>query len=453
MEHTSTTSPPNSLWSIAPGMRTFVTVWAGQLVSLLGTGMTRFALLIWAYQQTGAATTVALLGFFSFIPFIIISPLAGIVVDRVDRRLVMLFSDLAAGLTTIGLLILYSGGNLAIWHLYAAGLLTGIFEAFQGPAYSAATTLLVAPKDFSRVNGLRTLADSASQVLAPLMAGALLVWIGLAGVMWVDVATFVVALVTLLLVRFPRPVAGEAEHAPGHWRADVSFGLRFIFERPGLVGLIIIFMGLNLFGTITYFAILPALILGRGAGELGWSAVQMGLGLGGVAGSVVASTWGGPKRRIHAIYGGAALSFMCDWFFAFGKSVPVWTMGAFLASFFIPLIMGNNQTIWQNKTPPAAQGRVFAASGMLRMATMPVAYLVAGPLADHVFEPAMEAGGALVPVFGPLVGIGPGSGMAVMFFFTGILGTSMALCGYLWRPARRVELDLPDYAPVLVEAS
>src|SRR5262245_37474993 len=142
MEQTTTSSELKPLWVFPAGMRTFIIVWAGQLVSLLGTGMTRFALLIWAYQQTGAATTVALLGFFSFIPFILISPLAGMVVDRADRRLVMLFSDLAAGLTTIGLLFLYLSGDLAIWHLYAAGLLTGIFEAFQGPAYSAATTLL-----------------------------------------------------------------------------------------------------------------------------------------------------------------------------------------------------------------------------------------------------------------------------------------------------------------------
>jgi MFS transporter, DHA3 family, macrolide efflux protein len=438
------TPVPLAWAAFPPGLRTFLIIWAGQLVSLLGTGMTRFALLIWAYQQTGAATTVALLGFFSFIPFILISPLAGIVVDRVDRRLVMIFSDLAAGITTIGLLLLYSSGDLAIWHLYAAGLLMGIFEAFQGPAYSASTTLLVAPKEYSRVNGLRTLAESASQVLAPLMAGVLLVWIGLAGVMWVDVATFLVAMVTLLIVRIPRPSADGSEHAPSHWRADMSYGLRFIFQRPGLVGLIAIFVGLNLFGTITYFAILPALILARGAGELGWATVQMGLGLGGVVGSLFASTWGGPRRRIHAIYGGAALSFMCDWFFAFGQTVPVWTTGAFLASLFIPLIMGNNQSIWQSKVPPAAQGRVFAASGMLRMASMPVAYLLAGPLADRVFEPGMRAGGVLAPIFGPLVGTGPGTGMALMFFFTGILGTSMALCGYLWPPARRVELDLPD---------
>jgi MFS family permease len=409
--------------------------------------MTRFALLIWAYQQTGAATTVALLGFFSFIPFVVVSPLAGMVVDRVDRRLVMLFSDLAAGITTIGLLFLYLSGDLAIWHLYAAGLLTGIGEAFQGPAYSAATTLMVAPKDFNRVNGLRTLAESASQVLAPLFAGALMVWIGLAGVMWVDVATFVVAMVTLLIVRVPQPVADDSEHAPGHWRTDMIYGLRFIFQRPGLVGLTAILVGLNLFATITYFSILPALILGKGAGELGWATVQMGLGLGGVMGSILASTWGGPKRRIHAIYGAAALSFMTDWFFAFGQTVIVWTAGAFVGSFFVPLIMGNNRSIWQSKVPPAAQGRVFAASGMLRTAVNPIAYLVAGPLADQVFGPAMRAGGALAPLFGPLIGTGPGAGIALMFFFTGILGTSMAICGYLWRPSRRVEVDLPDYLP------
>ena len=433
--------------SLSPGMRVFLVIWAGQLVSLLGTGMTRFALLIWAYQQTGEATTVALLGFFSYIPFVLVSPLAGMVVDRVDRRLVMLFSDLAAGVTTIGLLALYMGGDLAIWHLYAAGLLTGIAEAFQGPAYNAATTLLVEPKNFNRVNGLRALAENASQVLAPLMAGGLMVWIGLGGVMWVDVATFLVAMVTLLVVRVPHPVAGDAEHAPGHWRADMSYGLRFIFQRPGLVGLTAIFVGMNLFGTLTYFAILPALILGKGAGELGWASVQMGLGLGGVAGSLLAATWGGPQRRIHAIYGGAALSFACDWFFAFGESVAVWTTGAFLASFFIPLIVGNNRSIWQSKVPPAAQGRVFAASGMLRVAVNPIAYLLAGPLADRVFEPGMLPGGALVPIFGSLIGTGPGSGIALMFFFTGILGTSMALFGYVWRPSRRVEIDLPDYHP------
>ena len=118
--------------------------------------------------------------------------------------------------------------------------------------------------------------------------------------------------------------------------------------------------------------------------------------------------------------------------------VAVWTVGAFVASFFIPLIMGNNNSIWQSKV-------------LLRTAVNPLAYLVAGPLADQVFGPAMRADGSLAPIFGPLIGTGPGAGIALMFFFTGILGTSMAICGYLWRPSRRVEVDLPDYLPAQAE--
>lgn len=429
---------------LTPGLRTFLIIWAGQLVSLLGTGLTRFGLLIWAYQQTGAATTVALLGFYNFIPYILISPVAGMVVDRFDRRKVMLLADLGAGVITLGLFWLYLRGELAIWHLYAAGMLTGVFESFQSPAYAAAATMLVAPKDYSRVSGMRALAESASQVIAPLLAGALLIWVGLAGLMVIDFVTFLVAVGTLAVVRVPRPSA-SGEHAPSHWRADLVYGLKFIWARPGLVGLTAIFIGLNLFGTITYFAVLPAMVLARGGGELGWAAVQMGLGAGGVAGSLLVSLWGGPKRKIHGVYGAAALSFLFDWAFALGRSVPIWTTGAFFASFFIPLIVASNQAIWMSKTPPASQGRVFAAQGMLRTLSMPIGYLVAGPLADHVFGPAMMAGGWLAPWFGLLVGVGPGAGIALMFLCTGVLGVTMALLGYAWRPARRVEIDLPDY--------
>jgi hypothetical protein len=179
----------------------------------------------------------------------------------------------------------------------------------------------------------------------------------------------------------------------------------------------------------------------------------MALGLGGVAGGIIASVWRGPRRRIHAIYGGAALSFLFgDSLLGLGRSVPVWSVAAFVAAIFIPMIMANDRAIWQSKTPPTAQGRVFAANGMIRVAPMPLAALAAGPLADRIFEPAMAEGGWLTPIFGPLVGTGPGTGIAVLFLGTCILGTAMSLGGYLWRPARRVEIDLPDYLPMPLEA-
>ena len=358
----------------------------------------------------------------------------------------MIVADLGAGLSTVAILALLATGELAIWHLFAAAFLSGMCEAFQGPAYSAASTLLVTPQDYSRVNGLRSLADAAAQVAAPALAGLLLVGVGLHGVLLVDIATFLVAVTALCFVRFPAPppIAGDADR---HLRADLVFGVRYIVQRPGLVGLLIVFMGINLFGTLTYMAVLPAMILARTDNDqLGWAAVQVALGAGSVVGALIASGWRGPARRVHLIYGGSALSFlMGDLLFALGRSVPVWTVAAFLASVFIPLIMAGERAIWQSKVPPALQGRVFAANNMLRMATMPVGYLLAGPLADRVFEPAMAAGGRLTPHIGPLLGEGPGAGMALMFLCTWALGTLNSLSGYLWRPARRVELDLPDH--------
>jgi MFS family permease len=435
------------------GMQTFILIWLGQLVSLLGTAMTRFALLIWAYQQTGEATTLALLGFFSFIPYILVSPFAGVVVDKVNRRWIMILTDLGAGIMTLSMLSLYLTGHLEIWHLYLAQAITGAFEAFQLPAYAAATTLLVPKAFYSRANGLRSLADSASQVIAPFIAGFLLILIDIHGIMWIDVATFLMAVTSLLLVRIPSPPTEPVElHQNEALWQRLSFGFNYIFRRQGLLALLLIFVGLNFFATLTYFSILPALILARtGNDELALAIVQSALGIGGVAGGLMVSFWGGPKRRIHAILAGAALSFLLgDFLFAIGHSLPVWVAAAFLAAIFIPFITSANSAIWQSKVAPQVQGRVFSVKGMLQQCSMPLGYLLAGPLADYVFEPAMAPGGAMAGMFGWLVGTGPGAGMALMFVVTSISGMAMGLSGYLFRAVRQVEDDLPDHDLILV---
>ncbi len=438
----------------SPGMQTFTIIWFGQLVSLLGTAMTRFALLIWAYQQTGSATTLALLGFFAFIFQIVLSPVAGMVIDRFDRRYIMLLTDLGAGLMTIGMLVLYSNGTLEIWHLYIAEALTGAFETFQRPAYSAATTTLIPKQHYARAMGMRSLAANASTVVAPFFAGAMLTFIDIDGVMLIDVATFLVAMVTLLLVRFPRPeTSADGLAARGNWRHELRFGLRYIHQRPGLRGLLLIFMGIDVFATLAYFSILPAMVLARiGNNELALAAVQSALGIGGVVGGLLMSLWGGPRRKIHSIFLGTALSYtLGDFVFAVGQSVEVWVVAAFLAAVFIPFISGSFHAIWQAKVAPDIQGRVFAVRNMFTGAAMLTGYLIAGPLADVIFEPAMQPGGSLTGIFGWLVGIGPGAGMAVIFIFTATFGMLISLSGYLIPALRNVEEDLPDYdeAPAL----
>ncbi len=428
------------------GMRTFLIIWFGQLVSLIGTAMTRFALLIWTYQQTGQATAVALLGFFSFVPYVLVSPLAGVVVDRYDRRWIMILADLGAGLMTIVMFILYRSDTLQIWHLYAAQGVAGLFEAFQVPAYTAVSTTLVSKEQYGRINGLRSTASSAADIVAPLSAGLVVTLIGIGGVMLFDISTFLVAMITLFIVRLPRThKAKSAAESEPFWQ-EVTAGLRFITARRGLLGLLITWVGINLFAALTYFAILPPMILARSGGsEMALASVQGTLGAAALVGSLVMSVWGGPRRKIHGALGFTAVSFLFgDFLFAIGRSLPAWLVAAAVSSFFIPLLVGSYRAIWQVKVPLEMQGRVFAVQGALQTASLPVGYLLAGPLADHVFEPAMMPGGALVNALGWLVGTGPGAGMGLMFAGTAVLGCLMSLSGYLTADVREVETRLPD---------
>lgn len=424
-------------------MKTFMTIWFGQFVSRIGTALTRFALLIWAYQQTDSALAVALLGFFSFLPAILISPMAGVWVDRLDRRRVMILADCAAGLTTLALLLLHMGGALQVWHLYAVVFLAGTFEAFQSPAYMAATTLLLPKHEYARASGLRSLAENGAMMLSPVLAGLLLLWLGIAGVMLVDLITFLIALGTLLIVRIPPLV----ETTQSNFWQEMRVGFRYIWDRPGLAGLTFAFTGMNFFAAITYFSTLPAMILARsGNDELALAWVQSALGSAGVAGAIVVSIWGGPKRKIHGVLMAAGLSFLLgDMIMAVGRTIPVWVIGGLISAIFIPCIGSSNDAIWQAKVDPALQGRVFAAKAMWGQLLAPVGYLLGGVLADRWFEPAMLPGGALADAFGWLVGTGPGAGIALMFAGTSLLGGLLCFGFYLSPAVRHVEDDLPDH--------
>ncbi|RIK42782.1 MAG: MFS transporter [Chloroflexi bacterium] len=429
------------------GFRVFSIIWFGQLVSMLGTGMTRFALIIWAYQQTGSATTLALLGFFAWLPYILISPVAGVWVDKLDRRRVLLLADLGSGLLTLFALSLFLMGELAIWHIYLIEAFTSIFDAFQRPAYIAATSTLLGKEEYARASGMRSLAYNGSQIGAPILAGALLPLIGIQGVMTLDLVTFGIAMLTLAVVRIPRPFLAKEGGQDEPFLAQMSFGFRYIFARKGLTGLMFLFAGIEFFAALTYFSVMPALILARtGGSETALGLVQATLGAGGVVGGLLVSIWGLPRRKIHAVCGMCGLSFLLgDLLFATGRSLPAWIVAAAVAAVFIPFITSGYMTIWQSKVAPAVQGRVFATADMFRSMPKPVGYLIAGPIADWWLEPAMLPGGALAPTFGWLVGTGPGAGIGLMFAGTAVFGALMSFSGYLFRPVRCVEDELPDH--------
>lgn len=428
------------------GMRKFMLIWLGQMLSMFGTATTRFALIVWAYQQTGQATTLALIGFFSFSLYILLSPIGGVIADRYNRSLLIIVGDLGAAVLTIILLILYTSGTLQVWHLYISTALVGAFESFQVPAYQAAITLLIPKEQFARASAMRSFAQQASDVFAPIFAGLVMGVIGLGGIMLVDLATFSFAIVPLLFIRIPQPVRTASAKRE---RVHESFlaGWRYIVERPGLLGLLLIYSGINLMAGLTYYGVMDAMVLARtGGDQTALGAVRAALGAGGVLGGIVMSIWGGPKRRIHGVLGICAISFLIgDFSTAVGRVTPVWMFAAFVGTFFIPIIVSCNRTIWQLKVEPALQGRIFGLQATLQTLSVPVGYLLAGPLADQLLEPAMREGGTLATIFGGLIGTGPGAGMGLMFFFTAIGGFTIAMIGYLIPAVRNVERDLPDF--------
>lgn len=430
------------------GMKTFTAIWFGQTISLTGTKMTQFALLTWAFQQTGEATTVALLGFFSFTPYIILSPIAGMWADRFDRKRLMMLADIGAGLSTVVLFLLYLMGGLEIWHLYAAEMIAAICDTFHGPAYSASITTMIPKKHYARASGMRSLGSSLAEVGAPFIANAALALFGIGAVLLFDILSFMFAASMLLFVRIPRPaVSAEGRAAGGSFWKQFTFGFRYILARRGLFGLLMIFTVINLIASLTYLGTLPAMVLSRSGGdEMALALVQGMMGAAGVVGGIAVTVWGLPRRKIHAVLAFGAISFLFgDLLFAMGRSTGIWVIAGVVAAFWVPFMMAGDRAIWQSKVAPDVQGRVFAVNNMVRTLMMPLGYILGGVLADHVFEPAMAEGGALAPTFGGLVGVGDGAGMGLMFACTALLGAALCLSGYLVRAVRNVETDLDDH--------
>jgi DHA3 family macrolide efflux protein-like MFS transporter len=449
------------------GLGAFAVVAIGQMISILGSSMTMFALSIWLYNQTESATAFSLLAVTGFGPVVLFSPIAGALVDRWNRKLVMMLSDLAAGLSTVAIFLLFISGYLEVWHMYIASFINGTFQSFQWPAYSAAITTMVPKEQYGRANGMVALAGPVSNIFAPILAaGAIGIYgfeLGTRNIMILDIVTFSAAIGALLFVHVPQPKAtAEGQGAQGSLLKESAFGFKYIFSRPSLLGLQLMFFYINLVASIGNILLTPLILSGAENGEATLATVMAAGAWGGVLGGLLLTAWGGPKRRIHGVLvgfiaGGLFYQILMGLGFKFGGMIELSIFGVTgvgliwaLANFNFPLIVtilnGSNQAIWQAKVPPDVQGRVFAVRRLIAQITAPIGMLAAGPLADKLFEPAMlDSTSALGSIFGPLVGNQTGSGMSLIFLITGVLGVVGALSGYLIPAIRNVEDIMPDH--------
>jgi MFS family permease len=419
-------------------------IWSGQFVSLMGSGLTGFALGLWILQRTGSVTDFALISLCTVLPQVLISPLAGALVDRWDRRRTMILSDTGSAISTASLAILAATGSLAVWHIYVAVSFISICNAFQTPAYLAAMTGLVPRDRLPQATGMVQAAQGVAQTLTPVIAGALIGLAGfqITGIIVIDAVTFLFALSMLARVKIPPPAANTMTGAEKKSiLADIRQGWLYLRSRPELIVLLGFVAAFNfLLGLVS--VLVPPLVLSFASSAVVGTVVTCA-GLGMFAGSVLIAIWGGPSQKIYGVFGFMLLSGAALLPTGLAQSSTLIAAGGFVFLFGVPIVTGCSQIIMQTRVEPHMQGRVFAFSGMLCAAAMPLAFAVAGPIADRLFEPMMAAGGPLADSLGQIIGVGPGRGIALLFMVCGGLFVLLGLMGFLYKPLRTIQAGMP----------
>jgi len=413
-------------------MRSYLLLWFTQLVSGLGSAMTSYALVIWSYTQEGSALRTALLMVCSYAPYVICSIFAGALSDRWDKKKTMLACDALAAISTLTVLCLLKNGALRVWHLYIVNAVSGLMNTFQQPASEVATTALLKREYYQKVGGLRYLSNSLNSILTPIITAAIMSLWGMDVVIAIDLISFAVAFVILLLF-IPIPKT-EPKDTGESILQSAAEGVRWLKANPGVFHLMLFLAGINLVASM-FNATLPAMILSK-ASETALGTVNSVTGIAMLAGSLLASFLPTPKSRVKAIWYCLMMS-MCteNFFLAFGGSTWVWCFGAVLGWIALPWMSANLEAVNRLNIPMEIQGRVYAARNSFQFFTIPVGYFLGGVLVDRVFEPimAVQTKGLLVGLFGS----GKGSGAAFLFAVLWLAGIAVCLIfradRYIWK--------------------
>ncbi len=430
-------------------LRTFLIVWLGQFVSTIGSSMTSFAIEIWVWEITGKATSLTLVGFFGLLPSIIITPISGIIVDKFNRKLLMMLGDTIAVLTTIMLLLLLQNNQLQIWHLYLIAAINGIFNQFQYLAYSASVALMVPKQHFTRASSMDFVSGYGSNIIAPPLAGYLYKIIGITGIAGIDIVTFLIAIMSILLIRIPQVnnLKIETKNQENIWQ-QLVFGLRYIFTRKSLLALLVANLLFWLPHDIGDSLYSPMILSRTGNDTLVLGSLAAAAGFGGVTGAIIISTWGGFRRKIKGVLFGMIGAGLSKIVFGLGKTPWVWIPAQFCSSFNFPLNGSSDDGIWLAKIPPNIQGRVFAARSLLLQLFSAFGLLIAGPLADNVFTPAIAKGGK--GIFEGIFGTGAGAGIALLYVICAVCMLVVGIGGFYVPSLWNVERIVPDHDEVKV---
>ena len=428
----------------ASGFRAFMIVWVGQFASLMGSSLTGFALAIYVYQLTGSATTLGVIFALGLLPAVLASPIAGSLIDRWGPRRTLLVSNAGNMLVTALLAVLLITDTFAVWHVYVIVVATSVLGSLEVPAFASLAPALVPKEHLGRANGIRMFALAASQVLGPVMAGFLLLGIGLDGIVLVDFLSFGLAILSLIVVRIPhgRPADEAADGSATNLLAEFREGWRYVAARRGLLALLFFVGAVNFSAGFLELLITPLVLAFASADALG-IVVSIG-GLGMVVSTIAVSIWGGPRRRVRGILILTLVLAAATVAGSARPSVALVAVAAFVYMGTLGVIISANQVIWQTKVEPRVMGRVMALLNMVGLLPQLVANILAGLAVDHVFEPFVGRDEVRSPAIAMLVGDGPGRGIALLLMVVGVLIAVSAGVAAMNPRLRHLEDELPD---------
>lgn len=426
-------------------IRTFYTLIFTQVFSMIGSRISSIAIGIYLFEKTGNATPLAMIAFFSVLPMVLTSSISGVLADRWDRRLVMVLSDTGQAVCTLLLFVSFASGTFELWHLYVIITIQSVFGVFQGPAFQASITMLITDDQRDRANAIQQLSGPASGIIAPAVAGVIYALGGVSLAIFIDMLTFVVAMIVIFSTHIPRPAQTEiGKKFSGTFWQEIWSGLRYLRQhRPLLYNMLYISM-INFFFAGIGVLITPY-ILGRTDSTVTLGTLQSIENLGAIAGGLTLGIWGGTKKRMNTILFGILVASV--FIIGVGMSQHAILLGItmFMLMFPMPVINGLFMSLMQAKVPPDMQGRVFSVVGQFSMLLMPLAFLLVGPLADNVFAPAVKT--ASWATFAPFVGTDAGSGYGLMMVMVGFIGITLTVIAWSIPQIRNLEALLPDYVP------
>ncbi|MBE9223810.1 MFS transporter [Cyanobacterium stanieri LEGE 03274] len=404
----------------------FIILWMGQGFSLIGSRMTTFALIFWTWGATSQASSLSLLWFFQQLPQILVAPLAGFLVDRCDRKFLMMLGDTVAVLSTLFLLFRELNQQLTIIDLYITTFINSFFGGIQELAYTTTVPLMVASHQYNRANSLEFLAGYGSRIIAPALAGILYPLIHFQGILIVDIITFFIAFLILIKVKIPKKkIINQVQNFP-NLRYQITSSYKYIKHNHNLINLLVIVCIFQFFHDVGDAIYAPMILARSNNNEFIYAQIATFAGLGGVLGSLIITTWGGFSRPFLGIVMAMMGAGISKIIFGVGNTAFIWTVAQFFSSLNFPMLGSSQKTVWLKKIPVDIQGKILAFEGMCVLICSLIAYLLGGFLADYIFEPLMMTNN----IFSPIFGTSKGAGMSFLYVLCAMGMFLVGLWGY-----------------------